>query len=61
MKNFSHTFQVCSFIFCSLCLAGAIWMASVLRDTGSWCMEAILAVAAVWLALNVFRKQKENS
>jgi len=61
MNNMNHTFQICSFIFCCLCLAGAVWMASVLRDTTSWGMVAILAVAAIWLAINVFRKQKDNS
>lgn len=60
MPNISRTFQVISFVLCCLCLAAAIWMASVLHDALSWGMVVMLALASVWTGINAFHKHTEN-
>lgn len=60
MNNFNTLFQVISLVFCVLCLACALWMASVLRDTTSYVMAGFLLVAVLWLSVELLRKLMER-
>lgn len=59
MNQLNKWVLVASLVFCLLCLAGSIWMASVLRDTASYAMTVIFLLAVIWLGVNVWRSRKQ--
>lgn len=57
MNRLNRIVLILSLVFCILCLAGSIWMASVLRDTTSYTMAVIFLLATIWLGVNVWRSR----
>ncbi len=49
-----------SLVFCLICLGACIWIASVLRDTTSYCMAGFLLLAVIWIAVNLLRSRPKN-
>ena len=59
MNQLNKWVLIASLVFCVLCLAASIWMASVLRDSTSYVMTVIFLLAVVWLAVNVWRSRQQ--
>ena len=60
MNKLNKIVLVASLVFCIVCLAASIWMASVLRDTASYTMTVIFLLAAIWLGVNVWRSRGKS-
>ena len=56
MWKLSKAMMIVSFVLVLVCLCASIWMTSVLKDTTSYLITAVFALAAVWLGFNLFRK-----
>ncbi|MBR3455608.1 MAG: hypothetical protein IKH26_09825 [Bacteroidaceae bacterium] len=57
MWKLSKAMMILSFVLVLVCLGASIWMTSVLKDTTSYLITGIFALAAVWLGINLFRKR----
>lgn len=57
MWKLSKAMMILSFVLVLICLGASIWMTSVLKDTTSYLITGIFALAAVWLGINLFRKR----
>lgn len=49
--------MIVSFVLVLVCLVASIWMTSVLKDTTSYLITAVFALAVVWLGINLFKKR----
>ena len=59
MNQLNKWVLIASLVFCVLCFAASIWMASVLRDSTSYVMTVIFLLAVIWLAVNVWRSRQQ--
>lgn len=53
--------MVMSLVFIALCFGASVWLYSVLMDSTSMIIMAVLSIALIWYALNVrsaFRKDE---
>lgn len=53
--------MVMSLVFIVLCFGASVWLYSVLKDSTSMVIMAVLFVAMIWYALNVrsiFKKEE---
>ncbi len=52
--------MVTSLVFIALCFGASVWLYSVLHDTTSIIIMAVLFVALMWYAFNVHSMFKKN-
>lgn len=57
MWKLSKIMLFVSFVLVLVCLGASIWVATVLKDTTSYLIVTIFALAAIWLGINMFRKR----
>ncbi|MBR3093133.1 MAG: hypothetical protein IKG99_08940 [Bacteroidaceae bacterium] len=57
MWKLSKAMMIVSFVLVLVCLVASIWMTSVLKDTTSYLITAVFALAVVWLGINLFKKR----
>ena len=53
MERLKKIFMVMSLVFIVLCFGASVWLYSVLKDSTSMVIMAVLFVAMIWYALNV--------
>ena len=53
MEKLKKIMMVLSLVFIALCFAASIWLYTVLKDSTSIIIMAVLFVALVWYAFNV--------
>lgn len=61
MERIKKIFMVMSLVFIVLCFGASVWLYSVLKDSTSMVIMAVLFVAMIWYALNVrsiFKKEE---
>ena len=61
MERIKKIFMVMSLVFIALCFGASVWLYSVLMDSTSMIIMAVLFIALIWSALNVrsaFRKDE---
>ncbi|MDO5761575.1 MAG: hypothetical protein Q4P12_02825 [Bacteroidales bacterium] len=61
MERLKKIFMVMSLVFIVLCFGASVWLYSVLKDSTSMVIMAVLFVAMIWYALNVrsiFKKEE---
>ena len=61
MERLKKIFMVMSRVFIVLCFGASVWLYSVLKDSTSMVIMAVLFVAMIWYALNVrsiFKKEE---
>ena len=61
MERLKKIFMVMSLVFIVLCFGASVWLYSVLKDSTSMVIMAVVFVAMIWSALNVrsiFKKEE---
>lgn len=60
MDKLKKILMVTSLVFIALCFGASVWLYSVLHDTTSIIIMAVLFVALMWYAFNVHNMFKKN-